>query len=187
MKISDGQIHSPYFIFLEGRLSDHEILRLLGLENFLPVELTAHRREREVCITEDNIWMHVADDWWYTLWYKGLPILERLHCQRPQASLFACSVGDSDDSFGFTLYAGGQLQRRLEVHDPNFNRKARTVKVNVGNRLSIEDEEREKGEPWAYVSHLARQLGVVFNHKPENTRCYAAPSKRLAPTQLLAP
>lgn len=103
MKISNSRLHTPYFIFLEGRVPDHTILRLLGLQNFVPVQLTGHGREREVCITEDEYWVHVADDWWYTLWHKGPPILERLHREAPQASLFACSVGESDDSFGFTL------------------------------------------------------------------------------------
>ncbi len=74
MKISNSRLHSPYFIFLEGRLADHAILRLLGLQNFVPVQLTGHGRKREVCIAEDESWVHVADDWWYTLWHKGPPI-----------------------------------------------------------------------------------------------------------------
>jgi hypothetical protein len=49
--------------------------------------------------------------------------------------------------------------------------------MDVGPRLSMENEELENGEPWAYVLHLASQLGVVFDHRAENTRCYAAPSK----------
>ncbi len=177
MKISNGRLHSPYFIFMEGRLPDHLVLRLLGLQNYVPVQVTGHGREREVCITEDKSWVHVADDWQYTLWHKGTPILERLHREAPQASLFAISVGDSDDSFGFTLYAGGQLQRRLEVDDPKYSRQERVVRVDVGARLSIENEELENGEPWAYVLHLAGQMGVVFDHHAENTRCYAAPNK----------
>lgn len=178
MKIENGLLHSPYFIFLEERLPDHALLRLLGFENYVCVPLVdPGRREREVCITEDPAWVHVADDWWYTLWHKGMPIIERLHRQNPEATTFACSVGDSDDSFGFALYASGQLQRRLEVDDPHFDRKRRTVRVDIGRPLAIEDEELTNGEPWAYVKHLAKQMGVIFDHQAATTRCYASPKK----------
>ncbi len=178
MKISNGLLHSPHFIFLEDRLPDHELLRLLGFGNYVRAPLfDPGRRGREVCITEDTTWGHLAHDWFYTLWHKGSPILERLHRQNRDALLFACSVGDCDDSFGFTLYADGQLRRRLEVDDPHFNRNRRTVRVDIGRPLAIEEEELQNGEPCTYIKHLVKQMGVIFDHQPANTRCYGAPKK----------
>lgn len=177
-----GYLHSPFLVFLRPRpqLSDEALLRLLGLEIYAPAEssfrthCTAH-----VYLIRVGGWIHVADDWRYTLWHRGHALVAGLARAPAIGSLFSCHVGEADASFGFAHYEDGELRRRLEVTDPHYDRARRRVEVDQGSPLSAETAlDHVPRDPQAYVLALAESLGVVTVHAPADVRYYVPSSQR---------
>jgi len=176
--IINGHLHSPFFLFLRasGRLADIDLLRLLGLHNFVGCPLRVDHNAPHLYLTEDEAWIHIADDLRYSLWHKGaFNIADALHKALPAAPLFACSVGDVDRSFQFAYYLSGLMTRLYVVDDRPGNRGDRIVIADDGEPLPgemalgfIEDEQE-------YVLSLAAGLGVRLDHHLDQIRCYTKP------------
>jgi hypothetical protein len=188
-KIINGHLHSPYFIFVRaaGRFSDDDILKLLGLGDFATHPLVVDWSKPQIFITEDDLWIHIADDCCYNLGNKGhYQLVEDLHKKIPDVPIFACSVGDVDWSFDFAYYVSGQLQRRYTVEDPRYDKHRRVVTEDFGQPLPLEMALSEIGEEQDYVLSLATGLGVKINHDLRFIRCYATPSPKIVKSDSLA-
>jgi hypothetical protein len=181
-KIINGVLHSPYFIFIRavGSLSDIEVLNLLGLGEFVLVPLVSDWSKPHIYLTEDHNWIHVADDWRYSLWHKGRhQLVENLHRSIPEVSIFACSVGDSDHSFEFAYYSTGRLLRHHTVEDKLYDKQKRVVTENFGEPLPGERKLTDIQDEQEYVLALASGLGVKMNHDLASIRCYAKSDGRI--------
>ena len=69
LQIVEGHIHAPYFIFIDGatKYSDNEVMAMLGIEGFAE-DRKPRFPKHVVHLTDDGRWLHVVDDWYYTLW-----------------------------------------------------------------------------------------------------------------------
>jgi hypothetical protein len=175
-QIFEGQLHSPYFIFIEcgGRYTDEELLDLLGIDGYVAnPEPTFH--ERSLAITDDGRWTHVADDWSYSLWHskkiRGLVAeLGKVH------NIFTCSVGDSDQSFDFAYYHASILRRRYVVDDRHY--QGGSVTENYGTPLPGEDEALRDPSEMCKIMKIAASLGIQIDYTKLALRCYAKPGER---------
>jgi hypothetical protein len=176
-KIINGHLHSPYFIFIRatGWLSDRDILTFLGLSDFVASPPGRALRTRYMYFTENDEWIHIADDWSYHLWYRGQEAVAALHERAAGSPTFACAVGEDDRSFDFSYYFSGELVRRYVVEDPHYDRRRRIVTEDFGKPLSGEKSLSDIGDEQEYVLSLAAGLGVKLEHQPSAIRCYAKP------------
>jgi len=175
-KIINGWLNLPCFIFIKatGRFSDNDLLGKIGAADYLPVPVKTSNRRPDIFITEDDAWIHIVDSN-YNLWNKGWRKLsDSLHEMLPEVSIFACSVGDIDWSFDFSYHSSGKLQRRLIVEDPK-NAKQRIVVENFGLPLAAEKDFSAISDELEYVLSLAASLGIKFDHKLKQMRCYQKP------------
>src|SRR5947208_3885494 len=93
--IINGHLGASFFLFLRasGRLSDAELLRELGLADFVSCSLSDDLSRPHIYFTEDEEWIHIADDWLYSLWHKGADsVATAVHRRWSWAPLFVCSV-----------------------------------------------------------------------------------------------
>jgi hypothetical protein len=176
-KIINGHLHSPYFIFIRaaGWLSDHDLLKLLDLGDLVARPLRADWSTPHIYFTEGDAWIHIADDWLYSLWHKGHQIVTALHERAAGSPTFSCAVGDSDRSFDFAYYSSGALLRRLVVEDPHYDRRRRIVAEDFGRPFPAEKPLSEIDDEQGYVLSLAACVGVKINQEPRAIRCYAKP------------
>jgi hypothetical protein len=170
----NGRLHAPYFIFVrsEGRYSDSDLLRLFGLSAYGPTQ-EPHRLGRHALLADDGLWTMIADDWHYTLSHMSStrPVIEELG---RSCDLFACSVGDCDQSFDFVYYSGGRLVRRYVVADPDF--KGGTVVQNTGEPLPGEANAFKESGQLDMVLSLAASLGIGAGRLEREVRVYAPAS-----------
>jgi hypothetical protein len=176
-----GHLVSPYFLFIRAahRHSDSHILQVLGLGDYrrCPVDVLYSYAPR-IYLTEDDTWIHIADDCGYNLWHKGQSIIDRLRAGIPHTSLFTCSVGDIDNSFDFAWYPDGQLARRYVAAIESTNWANRIVTEDFGQAFPFEKRlEDIKGDERDYVLSLAAALGVNTTHHLDRVRCYTAPAE----------
>jgi hypothetical protein len=171
-----GRLHAPYFIFVrtEGRCSDANLLRRLGLSTYR-LRKSWRRLGRYAILADLGHWKMVADDWYYTLWHlpSTRPALEALG---QRFDVFACSVGECDHSFDFVYYCGGRLVRRYVVEDPDF-RGGRVVE-NTGTRLPGETAAFAEPDEMGIVLGVARSLGIRTDFEEGQVRAYAPPAGR---------
>jgi hypothetical protein len=179
--IIKGHLHSPYFIFVRasGRLTDADVLKLLGLDDFAPIPPCADWSKPHVYLIEDTAWIPIADDWLYSLWHKGHDnIVGAFHKHLPEISIFARFVGDADRPFDFTYYSSGGLLRRYVVEDPRYDKQRHVVMESFGQPLSLEKELSEIGDEQDYVLSLATSVGVKIGHDLASIRCYSRRDNR---------
>jgi len=170
-----------------GQFSDNDMLKLLGLGDFVPCPLLVDWSKPQIFVTEDDLWIHIADDWGYNLWHKGrYQVVEDLHKSIPGTPIFACSVGEADWSFDFAYYFSGKLQRRYVVEDPHYDKHRRVVVEDFGQPLPLEKELSETGEEQDYVLSLAMGLGVKINHHLGSVRCYTTSSQKILKNNALS-
>lgn len=173
LHITDGHIHAPYFIFIDGGTvySDGEVIELLGIKGF-----TATKRLDELDhflhITDDGRWLHVVDDWLYTQWHSKT-IRDRIAKLAAEHDIFTCSVGDSDHSFDFEYYSGGHLVRRYVVEDPNYD--GGSVTEDFGRPLPGESAALEHSDELSKVLAVAHSVGVEIDHRPSKIRSFTKP------------
>jgi len=134
----DGQLHSPFFVFLREPhgYSDQKLLAKFGLDDYR-LAANVNSYGRHAIIANAGGWTMLADDGYYTLWHmkstrRAIQKLARHH------DLYTCSEGDCDRSFDFAFYANGQLLREYAVQSPRFT--DRTISKDYGIPLPGEAE-----------------------------------------------
>ena len=86
--------------------------------------------------------------------------------------VFACSVGDCDQSFDFIYYADGKLQRKYVVVDPDF--KGGEVEIDHGIPFDVELMAFMLSDPTNIVLSIASSLEIRLARSPQNLRVYAS-------------
>ena len=90
-----------------------------------------------------------------------------------QFDVFACSVGDSDESFDFIYYVGGSLIRKYTVADPHYD--GGSVVEDVGEPLPAESNLLTSGkEKLAIVLGVAESLGINVDFRKADLRIYGS-------------
>src|SRR3954470_17234866 len=168
--IHRDHLHAPYFIFVQavGIYSDLDLLRHLGVSH-VAQDFTPSRATKSVFVTQDREWMHVADDWSYTLW----------HADRTRTAIagfamrhdiFTCCVGDVDRSFNFAYYQNARLVRQYVVDATLYGE--RSVVIDEGSPLPGEAEAMQAHEGVDIVLAIAQSLGINVNHDIHDIRTY---------------
>lgn len=165
-----GELHTPYFIFIRsaGDLSDGDLLRRFGLSNYHRTQ-QASRFGPYTILADAGQWTLIADDWLYTLWHKAStqPAMAEI---AETHDLFACSVGDCDQSFDFVYYRNSQLVRKYVVDDPDF--RGGKVVENFGNPLPGEDNSFRNCGELEIVLGIAASLGIKTHYTERDIRVY---------------
>jgi hypothetical protein len=166
-----GKLHSPYFIFVRAgdRWSDAHLLNHFGLSGYRPTQSLKHF-SRYAVFADDGQWTMIADDRFYTLWHmpSTRPSLEALGMSY---DVFACSVGDCDQSFDFVYYSGGRLIRRYVVADPDFS--GGSVVENTGSPLPGETTALRETNELKQVLGIAASLGIRIDYTQRDIRVYS--------------
>ncbi len=173
LRIIEGHIHSPYFIFIKQskRYTDIEILTLLGIKDFLP---TTHIKstDRVVHITDDGNWTHVIDDWLYTQWHSK-SVFNHIEKLAKKHDIFTCSVGDSDSSYDFHYFKNGKLVRRYIYDDPKFD--GGFVSEDYGIPIRGEEKALQKCDELNKVLSVAQLVGIEIKHQASQIRSFSKP------------
>jgi len=169
-----GSLHAPFFIFIKcaGAYSDADLLRRFGLSGYQRVSAPPDSGPY-VCLTEDGQWMHIADDWSYTLWHRP-STWETLAETAKNHDVFACSTGDCDYSWQFVYYRHGRLLRKYVVDDPHY-RKGGIVVEDFGIPLEAEESATQLSDESEIVLTIAASLGIDVNHRAKEIRVCAPP------------
>lgn len=85
--------------------------------------------------------------------------------------MFAFWVGDSDESYGFDLFADGQHRRSLLVESPSYT--DRKVRRDEGMPLPGETAELYEKDATIIVWTIAQTLGISVNPQTTVFRRYA--------------
>jgi hypothetical protein len=170
LQITGGHIHAPYFIFIDGgsAYTDEEVMKLLGIEGFN----VANRLEfpnQFLHITNNGQWLHLADDWLYSQWHSK-SIRDRIVKLAATHDIFTCSVGDADHSFDFEYYRDGKLIRHYVVEDMSYD--GGQVTKDFGEPLPGEVDAFRHNDEIDRVLAVARSIGIVIDHTPENIRSF---------------
>lgn len=138
--IINGHLWIPFFIFIENaRYPDEHLLGCFDSKAGLLSDLSEKPAWRYVMMSNhnDGSWSMVADCWFYSLWHRPATFdsIERLAREH---NIFTCWLGDTDLSFGFTLYQNGQLVRKFVVNDSQ--RTGGTIREDFGTPMQAEAE-----------------------------------------------
>jgi hypothetical protein len=170
-------VHSPFIVAIRATTpTDSEVLEVLRLSHYRASELRDRSFRKQVFITNAGEWTLVADDWHYTIWHAdnvwdaaGDRGVTRA-CGR-WGSVFAFWVGDSDESYGFDLFADGQHQRSLLVESPSYT--DRKVRRDEGMPLPGETAELCEKDAMTIVWTIAQTLGISVDPQTTVFRRYA--------------
>jgi hypothetical protein len=171
LQIIERHIHSPYFIFIKGgvRHSDREVMAMLGIEGFKEAR-SPKFSNRFMHITDDGEWLHIADDWFYSLWHSTT-VRNRIAEIAKEHDIFTCSVGDIDHSFNFQYYSSGSLVRNYVVEDPDHN--GGHVTEDFGVPLPAEFEALTQTCELVKVLSIAQSLGIRVDHQEAAVRTFS--------------
>jgi hypothetical protein len=172
--IIQGQLHSPYFIFVRRphEFADADLLTRFGLHNYERTKSVA-QLGRYAILADAGTWTLLADDWHYTLWHMPTTgsTIEDLAATH---DVFACSVGDIDRSFDFVYYRNAALVRKYAVSDPHM--KGRKMVNNIGEPLPAETEVvTGEYDEISIVLRLAESIGIKTEYQEAELRIYVAP------------
>jgi hypothetical protein len=171
--IIHGELHAPYFVFIRSgqQYPDAEMLNRFHLSGYERNDPPA-RATRYVLLADLGEWTLIADDWFYTLWHLSgtRDVIAELGSR---FELFACSVGDSDDSYDFVYYRGGELLRKHVVIDPRYD--GGVIQESFGAPLSGEGPAGtlpKLQDYLPYVLGIARRLGIRPPESDQQLRRY---------------
>ncbi len=167
-------LHTPFMLFVRSfnTLSDEEILILFGLRDYQKMSPPLPFLGWHVVFANDNEWVHIADDFRYTLWQspKTAKVVEELS---RSYDVFRCSVGDIDDLFEFEYYQNGNLIRKL-TFEHNVFEKTQIITVDIGQRLTGEPGELDdlKFSAPEMFQPITEALGIERVFDPLQNRFY---------------
>ena len=125
---------------------------------------------RHALLATDGPWTLLADDWFYTLWYmpSTRPTLAAL---AETCDVFACSVGECDESFDFLSYRDGTLVRHYVVASPDY--RSRVIEKDFGDPLPGESAAFAHADAQDIVLEIATSQGVKTTFTEKDIRIYA--------------
>ncbi len=171
--IRNNQLLAPYFIFVRcaNELSDIDLLQRFELSIYKQTQ-SVSLLDYYAILANDAAWTLLADNWRYSLWHNPStrPAIEHL---ASSYDVFACSIGDCDDSFDFVYYQNAQLVRKYVVTDPHF--RGGTVTEDFGEPFSSESNILTLPNQLTMVLKLASSLGIKTDYKDHDLRIYALP------------
>lgn len=162
--------YSCHFIFIangERPFDDLELLGILGFENCFGVSLPHSFELERVFVSDDGDWVMVGDSMFYeVLNDRGSP--DVLASLSVGTTILQVWLGDSDESFGLSLFQDGVLAQELEVMAWNVGEE-RVVRGNPEDwpELQIDEENRR-----ALIFKQASLAGVRLDRIAERLRAY---------------
>ena len=136
-----NSFHSPFSIFIRpgveeyGKILDKRELNHWNTLDQTEFDSALESSNRHFYTTWIDGWLHIMDDWMYTLWLDKELTHKMLNLSK-EFDVFTCSVGDIDHSFAFHFMKKGEYIREFVVEDPEFN--GGEVRRNIGVRLAGE-------------------------------------------------
>jgi len=177
MRLTNGILDSPFYIFIKSaiNLTDEEILKSLGLEEFTEMEKTkiqnGYIEGMDILyITRVGEWLHIIDGCSY-LWIDK-QIRKNLEILGKSFEVIYSSIGDVDMSFEFVYYKDGKLRRKYILEDPNYSKYQLIIKENFGIPLDGEQDSLDNEDNWGKMINLVKSIGIPLNHKKEEIKCY---------------
>jgi len=167
-------LHTPFMLFVRSfnTLSDDELLTLFGLRDYQKMSPPLPFLGWHVVFANDNEWVHIADDFRYTLWQspKTAEVVEELS---RSYDVFRCSIGDIDESFEFEYYQNGNLIRKF-TFEHNVLERTEIVTVDIGQRLTGEPVELNdlKFSAPKMFQPITQALGIERVFDPSKNRFY---------------
>ncbi|XAM01538.1 hypothetical protein OT109_09100 [Phycisphaeraceae bacterium D3-23] len=174
--VRDGRRVTPCCFFLKtrGELTETALLSELGLTDFKSEQNRAQFDEY-IVLADDGEWIHLSDDWFYTLWHDTT-MLRRFRAMGRRYDLFAFSIGDTDCSFDLEYWALGDIQRRF-VWDESVSETGK-VTCDVGQAFPKEQQIIHGKEPKDALWDIASSLGIQTDYESLEMLVYTRPHLR---------
>jgi hypothetical protein len=171
----EGKIFSPHLVFIKygNSFSDEELLSLLGLKSHIPMS-NDEDAISSLYLTDSNGWINIIDDWLYSLWYSS-EFRTNVELLAKKYEVFWCSIGEADDSYDFSYYKNGLLQRKYVVEDPDYTKGH--VTESIGQPLTAEAEALTKKDNLDKVLLIAKSIGINTDYQNLTPRKYGIPKK----------
>lgn len=180
-KMNTETLFSPFNIFINcsSRYDEEGVLHQLDLKNvrlthkfsfskgYSFTEIFARddwKNYNIVYTVKNNDWIHIMDTLYYQLWSprfvaEQLPKLGRL------GKVFYSFVGDSDQSYHFSLINNGEIIRELKVDDPRHSVEDLVVVTDIGKPFPQEMTLRNMQADGNFdVLKLAESVGAPITH-----------------------
>ena len=152
-----------------GQYSDAELLGEFGITKAKPINEPPERGPHATFCTCKS-WTVLIDDWYYSLWHSETtrPAIRRL---AQNMDIYACSVGECDNSYDFIYYRNGARVREYVVVDPDM--KSSIVKVDFGDPLPGETETLAEDDPCFGMLTIPVALGIPVPANNNEYRLYS--------------
>ena len=167
---------APFYVFIEASKEQiPRVLKELTLNEWTALELNnfdslIDSNNRHFFLTTKGNWIHIMDDWNYTLWFDS-EFISRLTKLSSDFKIFTCSIGDSDNSFDFRLFRKGRITREYVVEDPNHD--GGHIAKNIGEPLDGEREALKKVDITDRVLSIASNLGIDIVHETNKITAFS--------------
>jgi len=176
MFITEGIFHTPFYIIIrsENKINQDNVLEKLNLKNYKFVEDENERHNdlqeaRKLFIYDNFGWIHIMDDWFYTLWHNK-EIRNTLIILGKEFEIFYFSIGDSDESLEFVYYKNGELKRKFIRDDFDF--KGGEIKENIGTPFECEKICMKSIDPYDKVKPIINSIGIKLSYETREIKCY---------------
>ncbi len=180
MDIHNGHLHAPYFIFIKSAsdlaqesevLSDDDLIKslILACQKPIPKE-SAVSKKHDVYVTKTGKWIHIMDDWSYSLWHNP-NIREWVEKLSKKREIFICAAGELDDAHEWSYFKNGNLQRSV-AYENNSSGKL-DKKIDVGIPLEGEWKAGLEEDVLDKVLRLAQSIGISIEQNEAEIWSYS--------------
>ncbi len=169
-----GYLHTPFMIYVRSRnaLSDNDFMKAFGLQDYQKMFPPLSPSYLRVVFANDTEWIHIADDFHYTLWHSP-KTAEVVEGYSKSYDIFRCSIGDIDESFEFEYYQNGSLIRKL-IFEHDVFKNSKTVTVDRGTKLPGEPKNLSDliTSSVKMFPTITQSLGITRANDPLQNRFY---------------
>jgi hypothetical protein len=182
--MNSNTVFAPYYVFIkkEEKLSDSDILHLLGLNDYTYLGLKSKLNDDDLdlksalFLTECDNWFHIMDSWFYNAWHTHQRAIYEKNIDYINSTgllfeTFSFMVGDADDSIQYFYYKNHSLVRKY-IYDEHINGSTLNEE-SFGKILDGEKQPETNGKHYDFCMNLAASLGVNLNHNLNKVKCYA--------------
>ena len=160
-------------------LTDEQILEMFECDDYQRATLPVKQSSKHIVIGNDSEWIHIADDFGYTLWHN--PNTQKAIVKLSKSyDIFQNWIGDIDDSFAFSYFESGKCVRAFEYqHDPFKNTKV--ITTDSGKKLSAEPNSFDElmSSAFKMLPGVTRSLGIIREDDPLKHRVYGCLLERI--------